>query len=250
MKKIYCILFILSLFSNFSECIEESLQNNNVSKLIGMVRTEIIDKSLLYLPKRKEVNILQMINQMMKEKDKYSLNEAESVYLVFKQISQIFVTSNKDEESDDPIYVYNSGKGTPNGISSLFNNICTFLRVVSDSISGYLKSLDSQRRIECEREYTWNYVEIDGEYYFIDVSILSDVMNNYWSDYFYLFFGTEPEIFIRLHFPKESKWQLLSEPYTFEKYEFMALLFPFFYLLGFKTISPDTTILPEMEKLY
>ena len=84
MKKIYYILFILSLLSNFSECVEESLKNNSISKLIGMVRTEIIDKYLLYLPKRKEVNILQMINQMMKEKDKYSLNEAESVYLVFK----------------------------------------------------------------------------------------------------------------------------------------------------------------------
>ena len=42
-----------------------------------MVRTEIIDKSLLYLPKRKEVNILKMINQMMTEKDKYSLNQEE-----------------------------------------------------------------------------------------------------------------------------------------------------------------------------
>ena len=102
MKKIYCILFILSLLSNFSECVEESLKNNSISKLIGMVRIEIIDKSLLYLPKRKEVNILQMINQMMKEKDKYSLNEAESAYLVFKWISQNIVTSNKDEESDDP----------------------------------------------------------------------------------------------------------------------------------------------------
>ena len=117
------------------------------------------------------------------------------------------------------------------------------MKVVSDSISGYLNSLDSQRRIECNREYTWNYVEIGGEYYLIDVSIVSDFRNNDWPDYFYLFFGTEPEIFIRLHFPKESKWQLLSEPYTFEKYESMALLYPFFYLLGFKNISPDTTIL-------
>ena len=60
-------------------------------------------------------------------------------------------------------------------------------------------------------------------------------------NFIYLYFGTEPEIFIRQHFPKESKWQLLSEPITFEKFESMALLTPFFYLLGFKTISPDTT---------
>ena len=63
----------------------------------------------------------------------------------------------------------------------------------------------------------------------------------HYPDYIYLYFGTEPEIFIRQHFPNENKWQLLSEPYTLEKFESMALLTPFFYLLGLKTISPDTT---------
>ena len=67
MKKIYFYLFTLSLLLNLSESIEESKENNSVSKLITMIRMEIIDKSLLYLPKRKEVNILKMINQMMKK---------------------------------------------------------------------------------------------------------------------------------------------------------------------------------------
>ena len=35
--------------------------------------------------------------------------------------------------------------------------------------------MDSQRRIKYDIEYTWNYVEIGGEYYLIDVSIVSDV---------------------------------------------------------------------------
>ena len=68
MKKIYCILFILSLFSNLSECNEELVDKSSISKLIGMVRMEIIEKSLLNLPQRKDVNIFQMINQMMSKR--------------------------------------------------------------------------------------------------------------------------------------------------------------------------------------
>ena len=143
---------------------------------------------------------------------------------------------------DDPINAYNSGKGTPKSLCSLFNNMSKYLKVVSDSISGYLKWGNYSHQIQSDRNYTWNYVEIQGEYYLLDVSIVSDTefRDNY-AEFIYLYFGTEPEIFIRQHFPKENKWQLLSEPYTLEKFESMALLTPFFYLLGFKTISPDTS---------
>lgn len=64
-----------------------------------------------------------------------------------------------------------------------------------------------------------------------------------------MYFGTQPEIFIRSHFPIESKSQLLSESYTFEKFKSMALLTPFFYLLDFKTISPDTTKISGKVKI-
>ena len=244
MEKIYfyCILLILSLLSNLSKCNEDSIINRSISKLIGMVRMEIIDKSLLYLPKRKEVNILQMVKQMTEAKEKYSLNEVESAYLVFKWIAQNIIHNFYNEESDEPITVYNSGWGNPKGISSLFNHMCMFLNVVSDSISGYLKFADFRDYdIKFDKEYIWNYIEINGEYYLVDVSMVAEFTSTYWSDYIYAFFGTEPEIFFRMHFPNESKWQLLPEPYTFEKFKSMALLYPYFYLIGFKTIYPDTT---------
>ena len=119
-----------------------------------MIRMEIIDKSLLYLPKRKEVNILQMVNQMVKAKEEYTLNEAESAYLIFKWISQNIEINFYDEDLDDPINSYNSGKGTPKSLSSLFNNICTFLKVESDSISGYLKWANKDYEIKNDIDYT------------------------------------------------------------------------------------------------
>jgi len=217
--------------------------DSSISKLIGMIRMEIIDKCLLNLPKRKEVDILKMIKQMINAQEKYSLNEAESAYLAFKWIAQNIENDfYKEEGSDEPITVYNSASGNPKGISSLFNNMCMFLNVVSDSISGYLKIADYKNDvIKSDKEYIWNYIEINEEYYLVDVSMVAEFTSTYWSDYIYAFFGTEPEIFIRMHFPKESKWQLLPEPYTFEKFKSMALLYPYFYLLSFKTIYPDTT---------
>ena len=206
-----------------------------------MVRMEIIDKSLSGLPRREEANILQMVSKMINAKKDYSLNEAESAYLIFRWIAQNIYVRFYDEDLDDPIKAYNLGRGTPKSLSSLFNNICTFLKVESNSISGYLKWANIYTdELESKRNYTWNYVEIKGEYYLLDVSMAADIEIKY-VDFRYLYFGTEPEIFIRSHFPKESKWQLLSEPYTFEKFESIALLKPFFYLLGFKTISPDTS---------
>ena len=241
MMKKYLFLIILSLLSKLSKSIGESIENNSVSKLISMVRLEIIDQSLKDLPRIKEANILQMVSKMVSVKKEYSLNEAESAYLVFKWIVLNLGNDFNDENLDDPINAYNLGRGSPIALSSLFNNISTFLKVKSDSISGYLKCATyKDYTIQSDQNYTWNYVEINGEYYLLDVSMAVKLKVSF-SNYIYLYFGTDPEIFIRQHFPIENKWQLLSEPYTFEKFESLALLSPFFYLLGFKTISPDTT---------
>jgi len=169
-----------------------------------------------------------MVSKMVNAKEEYSLNEAKSAYLIFKWISENIEINFYDEDLDDPINAYNSGKGTPKALSSLFNNISNFLKVVSESISGYLKWANYRNfAIENYRNYTWNYIEIKGEYYLLDVSLAAKFKYLY-PDYIYLYFGTEPEIFIRQHFPNENKWQLLSEPYTLEKFESMALLTPFF----------------------
>ena len=53
----FLFLIILSLLFNLSECIGELIENSSISKLISMVRMEIIDKSLSGLPRREEVNI-------------------------------------------------------------------------------------------------------------------------------------------------------------------------------------------------
>jgi hypothetical protein len=88
--------------------IGELVENNSISKLINMVRIEIIDTSLQDLPRKKEANFLQMVNKMVSAKKEYSLNETESAFLVFKWICQ---NINLEQAIlDDPINAYNSEK--------------------------------------------------------------------------------------------------------------------------------------------
>ena len=75
MKKICFILFILSMLLHLSESIDNTNKRKFYSKLIEMVRTDIIYKSLQYLPKRNNINIFQMSIEMKKIKNQYSLND-------------------------------------------------------------------------------------------------------------------------------------------------------------------------------
>ena len=243
MAKIYILLFNLSLLFIFTESINNnSNEKKFYSKLIGMIRTDIIYKSLPYLPNRNNINILLMSNEMKKIKDQYSLNDAELGYLVYMWIAQNIKPSGEFYENQNAIDAYNSGKATLNGLTSLFKSMCTLVNIVAGSISGYYKTNDKGGNILYD-DYAWNYISINGTYYLIDILF---GMTQHREE---LCFGTDPDIFIYFHFPKESKWQLLSKPITLERFNSKAYLFEEFFYFGFKTISPDYYEINGNEKI-
>ena len=248
MKAKFLVIFILSLIIN---CSNSSDDSSYYSKLLGKVRKEVIEQSLLYLPERTRINFLQMMNQMSNLKEKYSLTEVDSAYLIYKWIAtniELELTG----QNDDPILVYNSGKGTAKGMSSLFKQMCNYCRLEVDNISGYIKTVIDLigENLITKMDFTWNYILINGEYYLVDVSSGSGVFgaNEYDHVFTDFYFGTNPEFFIRLHFPIDNKWQLLSDPISLEKFDSQAYLFHFFYMKKFKTISPDTKIITGSGK--
>ena len=87
----------------------------------------------------------------------------------------------------------------------------------------------------------WNYVMIDEKYYLFDptngIGFCSD--EKFKPRFCEVFFGTKPEYFIRSHYPQNSKWQLLNDIVSKEKFESWPLINKFFYLQGFKTVFPD-----------
>ena len=102
----------LFLYLNFLICF---------STLLDQVRIDVVNKALLKLPKRENIDILKMFLEMSNAKEDNSLNDAESAYFAYKWIGQnieydclgnIFGNS-----STFPETTYKDGKGGEIGIS-------------------------------------------------------------------------------------------------------------------------------------
>ena len=222
------------------------------SKLIDQVRKDIVNKALLNLPKKENLDILKMCLEMANFKTTFSLKDAESAYLAYKWIIRNIEFDTKGEKqgnsTTDVATVYKTGKGGSIGISELFKRMCSLLKIKGDTIKGLTKDFsDEYPRKIITQEYVWNYILIDEEYYLIDVVM---AINNYifnGDEDFY--FGMNPEASIRMHFPNDNKWQLLPKVITKEEFKSMAYLEEGFYSLGLKTISPDIQSLNKSQEI-
>ena len=223
------------------------------SKLIDQVRKDAVNKALLNLPKKENLDILKMCLEMSNFKSTYSLNDAESAYLAYKwiirNIQYDYDNEKQGNSTSDIATVYKEGKGGVTGISGLFKTMCERLKIKGETIIGLTKTFtDSHPRQIITKEYTWNYIIIDNEYYLIDVVNAIDFEKFYKRDSDF-YFGMNPEASIRLHFPNDNKWQLLPKVITIDEFKSMAYLDEGFYSLGLKTISPDIQSLNNNEEI-
>ena len=245
MKGIYIILIISILFSNSLEFDNEISTSSGYSSLVDKVRKDVIDEVLLNLPKREKTDLLKINTEMSKTKEKYSLNDPESAYLVYKWIAEnIEFNFTNPKLNQSPSSAFKAGKSGSIGITALFKNMCTFMKIESGIISGHSKivyPLD-QEEIVKKLEHNWNYILIDENYYLIDAAMGSGDSHyiEFEKDYSDFYFGTKPEIFIHWHFPEDNKWQLLSKTITAQEFTSMPFYFKDFFTVGFKDIEPKT----------
>lgn len=240
--KIIIVLFLFFISSIFNNNVPKS----SYSLLLGDIREDIIDSSLLNLPKRGSVDILKMFLLMAEEKEKNSLTDAESAFLIYKWIAQNIEINCyymiKKEQSD--LELYKSGEGQPLAISSLFNTICSFLKIKSDSISGYYKTynLSEYYRRYSEFTHTYNYIIIDNNTYLVDPTLGIGFCDNYYytKSYSDFYFATKPDILIKSHFPKDDNFQLLNNNITKNQWSSLLFIRPLFYLIGMRSITPES----------
>ena len=221
------------------------------SKLIDQVRKDIVKKALLNLPKRESLDILKMCLEMVAFKSTYSLNDAESAYLVYKWIEQNIKYDYEGEKNGDSstalATVYKTGKGGVTGITGLFNTMCSLLKIEADTILGLTKAISRGIKI-VTKEHSWNYILIDNQYYLIDIVKSINLEKDFKRDRDF-YFGTDPEAFIHFNFPNNNKWQLLPKNITEDEFKSMAYLEEGFYSIGLKTISPDIQSLGENKQI-
>lgn len=234
------ILLTLSLYS-----LEE--EDTSYSMILKNVRTDIVRKAYLKLPKRTSTNILILNNLMKQEIENYSLNYYEIVYFVYYWITQNIEIdcSNKENQFISIVRAYNEGKSSYVGISLLFSTMVNNLGLQSNTIEGTVKMItDNTYSGEIVEiiDHIWNYVIIDNNYYLFDPTYGSGTCEgrSFWKQFNNFYFGTNPEYFIRSHLPENDKWQLLETKVSKEKFASWPYVSIYFYLNGFSTISPDT----------
>lgn len=246
MKKLSLVFIIISLLS-ISFVVDYTVETSYYSELLSGINENNIDSALNVLPKRNSVDILEMGVQMNKEKKEFSLTDAEAAYLVYKWIGQNIEVDCSDDKIDiiNAINTYKSGKSNYQGISLLFKMMCLLLDIQSDSIHGIIKKLVKNGKIVDVQEYIWNYIIIKDKTYLVDASMGPGFCegNEFLKRYTDFFFATKPEFFIRSHLPDESKFQFLNNAINTNEFNSKAFLRHYFYLNGFKNISPDKAIL-------
>ena len=252
MKKKHLLNFLTFIFIIFSvkpQLIDESVylsSLNNYTNPLDKVRKEKVYKALKSLPKREAIDELKMALTMKNAKQEYSLTEAESVYLIYKWITENIKFDLSFIKRDDETSAYNNGSGSYYGISHIFITMCKFLGLKAKYIEGYglLRHYINSEKILAKYDYGWNSVIIDNKYYLVDSMAFGNYspFGNYIED-IDIFFCTYPVFFVRTHFPLDNKWQLLRETIDLETFLSQVTLFYFFFKYGFKSIKPDKAFL-------
>ena len=227
----------------------------NYSNPLNKVNKLNVNNALSELPERILTTEENMCIAMKKVQQKYSLNQAESAYLVYiwllENIQYDCYGLNHNTVDFDENNSYNNGKGVCSGYSQIFETMCKALGLEVAIIIGYSKGTSySIGTMPKKTEHVWNAVKIDSVHYLVDSTwgagtCTEDTFTKNSKDFY---FCTNPRYFIRSHFPVESQWQLLSKIITLQKFVDMSKLNDEFYENGFKTISPDSSIIKVAGK--
>ena len=243
MRLLLLLIFIFTLF--ISPVLNDPLPKSYYSSLLEDVREDVVEASLLKLPKRASVDILKMCIAMNNEKKETPLSDIEAVFLIYKWITQnININCADYNKEESPVAVYNSGIGSFVGISALFNIMCSNMNIESVSITGFNKRLDNiekTKRLCTKVEHYWNYILINNTYHLVDPTLGGGFCYGtfFQKGYVDYYFGTKPEFLIKTHFPIKEKYQFLDNKISEEKWDKLIMRTPHFYLTGMKTITPE-----------
>jgi hypothetical protein len=132
--------------------------------------------------------------------------------------------------------VLTSRKSVCAGYSELFNALCKSAGIESVIIGGWAKGLSYKvgDTISGRTNHDWNAVKINSEWYLIDSTWGAGYISQgaFVREFTNTYFCTPPEQFIYLHFPEDSKWQLLSTPISISDFSALPYIYSDFFEFG------------------
>jgi hypothetical protein len=128
--------------------------------------------------------------------------------------------------------VLKSRKAICAGYVNVFRNLCEAAGLECVDVSGYGRSgFESLlvNRDSFATNHTWNAVRIGGEWKLIDITWASGYTSEDCSSFTFhrndWYFCADPGRFVWDHFPKDSSWQLLSQPVSWQEFYRYPLLY-------------------------
>lgn len=98
------------------------------------------------------------------------------------------------------------------GLAFLFQELCKYAEVEAQSIHGFTKTTTNFQK----PNHTWNAVKLSGKWQLLDITWALSVGNtNQPNTQWYL---TNPNTFIKSHFPQNPDWALLANPPSFSSF--------------------------------
>ena len=222
--------------------------SKNIESLLKQIDYQKIDSIINESPEKEKTSLSQLIKYFQKKSK--NLSEIEKAYLIYKwitlNIEYDFAGVNDLNYDVSAETTFNRGKSISEGYSNLFKKISSELNLIVVKISGHSKGLDFQLtdKFEVNKNHTWNAIQINKVWYFIETMWGAGYMKdhkNFIKHFTSYYFLTPPIQFIRGHFPKEAKWQLLPKKEIIDQKKYMEFvdLKSTFFELGFESIDPD-----------
>lgn len=130
-----------------------------------------------------------------------------------------------------PETVLARGKTICSGYSNLYQALAKELGLEVVIIEGFAKGGDFVVGDDPNVNHAWNGVNIDGVWYLVDTTWGAGIVSEsqFKPQFNANYFATPPEQLIVSHFPRETQWQLLSQPYDRQTFDQLPALTPRFF---------------------
>jgi hypothetical protein len=186
---------------------------------------EKIDNYAINAPPSAEASIQSLAAYLVKPWK----NEREKARSIFRWIAEnidynvegLFTGNYGNMNSKD---LLKSRKSVCDGYSDIFQSLATEAGLESARVSGWGKGYGYQpgKKFNDSSNHAWNAVKINGSWYLIDCTWGAGYINEdkkYVRKFDDHYFMTPPSEFIFDHFPDNSSWQLLNNPFSKSEFE-------------------------------
>jgi transglutaminase/protease-like cytokinesis protein 3 len=136
------------------------------------------------------------------------------------RLQKQFYTSEKNVISK----VLERRKALCGGYAFLFKELCKQVGLQSEVVHGFSKKYYSQARVTKKPDHTWNSVKINGTFYLLDLTLA--VSQGQGSKPNMSWFCTNPDFFIKTHYPEDKKWALIPNPLSRTEFERLPIQNP------------------------